>query len=39
MDFEVPVVYRVELKEYEKRDKYLDFTKELKELWNMKGKI
>ena len=26
----------MKLKEYEKRDKYLDLTRELKRLWNMK---
>ena len=38
MDFAVPTEYRVKLKETEKRDKCLDFAKELKEneLWNKK---
>ena len=35
MDFAVPPDHRVKLKESEKRDKYFDFTKELKKLWNM----
>ena len=38
MDFAVPAEHRVKLKESEKKDKYLDFAKELKnKLWNMKG--
>ena len=36
MDFAVPANLRVKLKESEKKDKYLDFTGELKNLWNMK---
>ena len=32
----IPADYRVNLKENEKGDKYLDFTRELKKLWNMK---
>ena len=36
MDFAVPTDHRVELKESEKKDKYLDFARELKKLWNMK---
>ena len=36
MDFAVPADHRVKLKESEKKDKYLDLTRELKELWNMK---
>ena len=36
MDFAVPGVYRVKLKEIEKTDKYLDLTRELKTLRNMK---
>ena len=35
MDFSVPAEYRVKLKESDKKDKYLDFTRELKKLWNM----
>ena len=35
MNFAVPANCRVKLKESEK-DKYLDFTKELKKQWNMK---
>ena len=36
MDFAVSVYHRVKLKESEKTDKYLDFARELKKLWNMK---
>ena len=36
MDFAVPADHRIKLKEYEKKDKYLDLAKELKKLWNMK---
>ena len=36
MDFAVPADHRVKLKKSEKKDKYLDFAKELKKLWNMK---
>ena len=37
MDFAVPADHRAKLKESEKRDKYLDFAKELKQkLWNIK---
>ena len=40
MDFAVPVDHRVKLKESEKKDKYLDFARELKQkLWNMKVPI
>ena len=39
MDFAGPADNRVKLKECEKRDKYLDITKELKKLWNMKVTI
>ena len=39
VDFAVPVDYRIKLKEYEKRDKYLDLARELKNLWNMKVTI
>ena len=35
MDFAVPADHWVKLKENEKKDKYLDFAKELKKLWNM----
>ena len=36
MEFAVPVDHRVKLKEGEKRDKCLDFARELEKLWNMK---
>ena len=36
MVFTIPADHRVKLKEREKKDKYLDFAKELKKLWNMK---
>ena len=34
-----PADYRIKLKEYEKKDKYLNLTRELKKLWNMKVTI
>ena len=39
MDFAVPAVNGIKLKECEKRDKYLDVARELKKLWNMKVTI
>ena len=39
VDFAVPADYRVKLKENEKMDKYLDLTRELKKLWNMRVKV
>ena len=36
MDFAVPADCRVKLKENEKRDIYLDRSRELKILWNLK---
>ena len=41
VDFAVPVEHKIKLKESkkkkkEKNDEYLDFTRELKKLWNMK---
>ena len=39
VDFAVPADHRVKLKEIEKKDKYLDLTRELKKLWNMKVKV
>ena len=39
VDFALPADHRIKLKEYEKRDKYLDFARELKKLWNMKVTI
>ena len=39
VDFAVPADHRINLKECEKKDKYLDFARELKKLWNMKVTI
>ena len=39
VEFAVSADHRVKLKENEKEDKYLDLTKELKKLWNMKVSI
>ena len=39
IDFAVPAVHRIKLKECEKRDKYLNLVRELKKLLNMKVKI
>ena len=36
MNFAVLADHRIKLKESEKKDKYLDPTKKLKKLWNMK---
>ena len=36
VDFAVAVDHRINLKESEKKDKYLDLARELKNLWNMK---
>ena len=36
VDFAFPANHRIKLKENEKKDKYLDLTRELKKLWNMK---
>ena len=36
VDVAVPADHRVNLKESEKRDKYLELARELKQLWNMK---
>ena len=36
LDFAVPADYLVKLEESEKRDKYLDLTRERKKLWSMK---
>ena len=35
----VPTDHRINLKESEKKDKYLDLARELKKLWNMKVTI
>ena len=39
VDFSVPADHGIKLKEYEKKDKYLDLPRELKKLWNMKVTI
>ena len=39
VDFAVPADHRINLKESEKKDKYLDLARELKKLWNMKVMI
>ena len=39
VDFAVLAEHRIKLKECEKKDKYLDFARELKKLWNMKVTI
>ena len=36
LDFAVPRDHIVEIKESEKRCKYLDLAREMKKLWNMK---
>ena len=39
VDFAVPADHRIKLKVCEKKDKYLDFARELKKLWNMEVTI
>ena len=39
VDFTVPAGHRINLKESEKKDKYLDLARELKKLWNTKVMI
>ena len=39
VDFAVPADHRIKQKECEKKDKYLDFARELKKLWNMQVTI
>ena len=39
VDLAVPADHRINLKESEKKDKYLDLARELKKLWNMKVTI
>ena len=39
VDFAVPADHRINLKESEKKDKYLDLARELKKLWNMEVTI
>ena len=38
-DFAVPLDHRINRKESEKKDKYLNLARELKKLWNMKVTI
>ena len=39
VDFAVPEDHRINLKECAKKDKFLDFARELKKLWHMKVTI
>ena len=39
VNFLVPADHRIKLKEWEKKDKYLDLAWELKKLWNMEVTI
>ena len=39
VDFAIPADHRINLKESEKKDMYLDLARELKKLWNMKVTI
>ena len=39
VDFAVPADHRIKLKECEKKDEYLDLSKELKKLWNIQVTI
>ena len=39
VDFVVPTDHRINLKESEKKDKYIDLARELKKLWYMKVTI
>ena len=39
VDFTVPADHRINLKECEKKDRYLDLARELKKFWNMKVTI
>ena len=39
VDFAFPADHRINLKESEKKDKYLDLARELRKLWNMKVTI
>ena len=36
VDFVIPVDYRRKIKENQKKDKYFDFARELRKLWNIK---
>ena len=35
VDFSVPADHKINMKECEKKDKYLDLAREIKKLWNM----
>ena len=39
VDFAVPADHRIKLKEYEKKDKYVDLARKLKKLWNLQVTI
>ena len=39
MDFAVPADLRIKLKEYEKKDKYIELARELKKQWKMQVTI
>ena len=39
VDFAVPTDHRINLKERQKKDKYLDLAREFKKLWDMKVTI
>ena len=39
VDFAVLADHRIHLKEYEKKDMYLDLARELKKIWNVKMTI
>ena len=39
VNFALPADNRIKLKEYEKKNKYLEIARELKKLWNMKVTI
>ena len=39
VNFSLPTAHRIKLKEYEKKDKYLDLARELKKLRNMQVTI
>ena len=39
VDFSVPADHRIKLKEWEKKNKYLDLASELEKLWSMKVTI
>ena len=39
VDFAVPAYHRIKLKEFEKKDIYLDLARELKKLWNVQVTI